>query len=123
MTIEKILVVDDEKELRETISEILEFEGYQVRMAGNGFEALKVIGEFRPDLIVTDIIMPECDGLTLFKEVSRLYWPPIPIAFISGYVGSVVIDEFKKKENFVALFSKPIEIDEILEKIAELKKR
>ncbi len=122
MTIKKILVVDDEKELRETISEILEFEGYTVRIAANGFEALKVIDEFRPELIITDIIMPECDGLTLFKEVSRRYWPPIPIAFISGYVGSVVLDDFKNKENFVAIFSKPIEIDEILQKISELEK-
>ncbi|MEK6628888.1 MAG: response regulator [Bdellovibrionota bacterium] len=121
MIIEKILVVDDEEDLREIISEIFEFEGYKVRTAENGLEALKIMNEFNPDLIVTDIIMPECDGLTLFKELSRLYSPPPPVIFISGYVGSVAIDELKNKENFIAIFSKPIKIDDILNKLNELK--
>ncbi len=122
MTIKKILVVDDEKDLREVLTDILKFEGFETRMAANGLEALKVMNEFYPHLIVTDIIMPECDGLTFFKEVSRLYSPPIPVIFMSGYVGTVIIDELKSKENFVAIYSKPIEMVDLLSKIDELKK-
>lgn len=122
MTIKNILVVDDEKEVRDILADIFQFEGYEVRTASNGIEAFRVMNEFTPDLIISDIIMPECDGLALFREVARQYLPPIPMIFISGYVGTVVIDELKNKENFVAIFSKPLEIEEILKKIEELKK-
>lgn len=121
MTVKKILVVDDERELRDIICEILVFEGFEVRGAADGVEALKVTRDYHPDLILTDIIMPQCDGLTLFKEVLRLYDPPIPFIFISGYVGTVEIDEIKNNKNFVSIFNKPVDIDKVLEKIKSVK--
>lgn len=64
----KILVVDDDVELRRYISSVLS-KYYKVRDAADGKEALKVIGDWHPDIVVSDVVMPEMDGLTLLKRL------------------------------------------------------
>lgn len=122
MKIKSILIVDDDKEVRESLEKIFQLEGYDIRIATNGLEAFAAMNDFAPDLIISDINMPDCNGLVLFNEVFRLYTPPIPMIFLSGYVGTVPIEELSNKENFVAIYSKPVEIDVILKKIEEMKK-
>lgn len=63
----KILVVDDDPAIRENVAEILSAEGYQVHTAENGKVALKTISLINPDIVLTDYIMPEMDGITLCK--------------------------------------------------------
>jgi CheY-like chemotaxis protein len=65
MSAKRILVVDDHEQIRESISEILEIQGYEVKTAINGKDAMDQIGGFQPDLIVTDILMPDMDGYEL----------------------------------------------------------
>ena len=66
-----ILVVDDEPDIRELIKDILEDEGYQVRLAGNGEEARTALAAQNPSLILLDIWMPDIDGISLLKEFKQ----------------------------------------------------
>jgi DNA-binding response OmpR family regulator len=61
-TLMKILVVDDETKIAETVKAYLEAEGYSVCAAGNGVDALRVFREFAPDLVILDLMLPDIDG-------------------------------------------------------------
>ena len=67
----KVLVVDDEKLIRDVIKEYASLENYEIFEAENGTEALKVIDEENIDVIVLDIMMPKMDGYTFFKELKK----------------------------------------------------
>jgi two-component system response regulator MprA len=67
----RILVVDDEPQLRRALERALKLEGYEVATAGDGDEALSVAGEARPDAIVLDVLMPKRDGLDVCRELRR----------------------------------------------------
>lgn len=78
---EKILVVDDEPEIRELISLNLIKSGYQVSVAGNGPQALKMAGELRPDLIILDILLPGLNGFQVCQELRKS--SNVPVLFLS----------------------------------------
>ena len=82
-----ILLVDDESAVREGIRNRTPWERYNFRVvgeAGNGIEALEMIEELHPDVVITDIKMPYLDGMTLIKEIRKSH-PPVTIIIISGY--------------------------------------
>ncbi|MBN1582311.1 MAG: response regulator [Anaerolineae bacterium] len=80
-----ILVVDDEQELCEGICDILELEGYQTRGAHNGQDALEVMRELVPDLIISDIMMPKMDGYAFYEAVRQNdNWLAIPFIFLTA---------------------------------------
>ena len=68
-----LLIVDDEKLIREVIKEYALIEGYKIYEAENGIAALKVIEENNIDVIVLDIMMPKMDGYSFFKEIKKDY--------------------------------------------------
>jgi len=70
----KILIVDDEKDLRELLKLYLEEEGYTVFTAGNGEEGLKITQEAVPDLIISDVLMPKFDGSQFFKKLRETHF-------------------------------------------------
>lgn len=74
---QKILIVDDEKNIRKVIREYLEFEGFLCFEASNGEEAIKMCKENSYDLIVLDIMMPKIDGFTVAKEIRKKQSVPI----------------------------------------------
>lgn len=82
----KILVVDDEPDLRFLLRRLFEGNGHQVAEAGNGHEALEAVRESPPDVVVTDLMMPVMDGTELIR---RLRADPatseIPIAVVTGH--------------------------------------
>ena len=80
-----ILVVDDEKGIRELVKEILEDEGYDVSVADGGEAARKARQAQRPDLILLDIWMPDIDGISLMKEWSESGRPDVPVIMVSGH--------------------------------------
>ena len=83
---EKILVVDDNRDLRELAEAILKMQGYQVLLAEDGKKALTVFESEEVDLIVSDIAMPELDGFGLLEEIrSRENGAAIPFLFLSAY--------------------------------------
>jgi len=83
---EKILVVDDNSDLRELADAILKMQGYQVLLASDGKEAMEIFENEHVDLIVSDIAMPELDGFGLLEEIrSRENGKAIPFLFLSAY--------------------------------------
>lgn len=82
-----ILLVDDESAVREGIRNRTPWERYNFKVvgeAGNGIEALEMIEELHPDVVITDIKMPYLDGMELIKEIRKSH-PPVTIIIISGY--------------------------------------
>jgi len=80
-----ILVVDDEPDIRSTLKEILEDEGYQVEVAQDGATAREAHRHRRPDLVLLDIWMPDIDGITLLKEWVSDSGLPMPVIMMSGH--------------------------------------
>lgn len=78
----KILIVDDDAPIRKFVKANLEARGYQVLMAGDGDEALKVIEAEMPDLILLDIMMPKMDGFQVCHAVRE--WSPTPIIMLTA---------------------------------------
>jgi len=97
----KILVIDDEPEVRETIARILESHGYQVIDAKDGNDGLDVLRDERPDLVITDILMPGCDGLETIMEMRRRA-PNAKIIAISGGGSRGIFDYLDAAQRFGA---------------------
>jgi len=82
----KILIVDDEEEARSVLREILKREGYEVFQAANGEEAIRIVKDNRPDVILLDIRMPVMDGFEVCKRLKeKEETKAIPIITITGY--------------------------------------
>jgi CheY-like chemotaxis protein len=79
----RVLVVDDNVDTRRMVKILLELEGYVVEIAANGREALKVQRERPSQILVTDLFMPEADGLETVQRF-RDDWPEVPVIVISG---------------------------------------
>ncbi|MCK4950267.1 MAG: response regulator [Gammaproteobacteria bacterium] len=78
-----VLVVDDEESVRDMVTKMIEPAGYDVIEAGNGAEACDACKEAPVDLIITDIVMPEKNGIDLIMDVKKEF-PDIPVIAISG---------------------------------------
>lgn len=81
----RLLLVDDDPNLILLVKDYLEFQGYEVATAENGREALDILEQKAPDMIICDIMMPEMDGYALIEKIrqdSRLSW--IPVMFLSA---------------------------------------
>jgi two-component system nitrogen regulation response regulator NtrX len=85
MSATHILVVDDEPDIRETVQDILEDEGFDVSSAENGEAARHALRERRPDLMLLDIWMPDLDGISLLKEWDEDEGLPCPVIMMSGH--------------------------------------
>ena len=79
----RILLVEDEENIRETLKLNLELEGYEVVAVGNGKDVMKVYNDQHFDLILLDIMLPEVDGLQLCEQI-RLSDTDIPIIFLTA---------------------------------------
>ena len=82
MQVSKILVVDDEPEVRKLMEHFLTGRGYQVRLAANGREGLAAIDSFAPDVVLLDMHMPEMDGLETLKELA-VRAPGLPVIMVT----------------------------------------
>jgi DNA-binding response OmpR family regulator len=117
----RILVIDDDVQIREMLRQMLEREGYEVADAPDGKAAMKIQREDPAHLIITDIIMPEKEGLETIKEV-RQEFPEVKIIAISGG-GRIKPEPYLKiAEKFGAryIFTKPVEREELLAAVLEL---
>lgn len=80
----KVLVIDDEDIVRICCSRALSPAGYEVRMAQNGLDGLKMIEEERFDIVLTDLKMPDMDGIEVLRKIKK-EWPEIGVIIITGY--------------------------------------
>ncbi len=112
-----VLVVDDEISVLEMVSGILEDEGYQVVVAENGAAALKLLERTRPDLIISDVMMPEMDGRALCQAVAaNPTLADIPFVFLSASHRSTVEADCQ----FRVFVAKPFDVERLLAMVAEL---
>ena len=70
----KILLVDDDPDIRDAITVILEAQGYEVVTANNGLECFDMLSTEKPELLILDLLMPKMDGFEVFKELKSQKW-------------------------------------------------
>ncbi len=119
----RILVVDDEEQIRVMLTRSLEQEGFEVQTAENGQEGLELVSRYAFDLVITDMIMPVKDGLKFIMELVRDY-PELKILAISGggaikaeryltmagYIGDIAtLEKPFKREALLALVQQQLE--------------
>jgi DNA-binding response OmpR family regulator len=117
----RILVIEDDNVLRETIIEILSNENYKVSGAQNGEEGINIQNIEKFDLIITDILMPNKDGLEVIMNV-RKNFPQTKIIAISGGGRVLAKDYLSIAEKFGSneIIEKPFDISELLNKVSKL---
>lgn len=116
-----ILVVDDDAAFRVAVSRVLGGAGYSVAEAGDGLKAQQVLKSQRPDILVTDIIMPDGDGIELINAVKWRY-PTMRILAISGRgcLGTLDLLKMAAMVGADATLSKPLGTEDLLSRIADL---
>ncbi len=79
-----ILIVDDELSIRNLLVNFLSSLGHHCETAGNGMEAMEQLRQTQIDAVITDVVMPKMDGITLTQEISRRY-PHLPVMVMTGF--------------------------------------
>jgi len=121
----KILIVDDEPDLVEAVSIILESKGYAVAKAYGGVEGLKKVRTENPDLIVLDVMMPDKDGYAVCKELKAdAKYRSIPILLLTAVVSNIPTSRYTQQmgmeteaDDFV---DKPVEPQELVKRVEVL---
>ena len=117
----KILIIDDEEPIRKMLRMLLEKNGYDVMDAHNGIQGVKLFKEHGPDIIITDLIMPDKEGLETIREIKKIN-PNIKIIAMSGggVVDPDIYLDMAKKFGAQYSFAKPVNNDELLSTIKKL---
>ena len=118
----RILIIDDEIQMRQMLKQTLERAGYEVIDAPDGEQGIKLFKQAPTDLIITDLIMPEKDGMETIIELKREF-PDVKIIAISG--GSRAMDprdylQYATQVGVIHTFTKPFDNNELLEVIGQL---
>lgn len=113
----KIIVVDDEPLIRDTLVNILAGEGHEAMAVPDGVSAIKWAGTFRPDAVVTDVAMPGMDGVETAKEIAKLL-PGCRIILFSGQAASSgVIARALAEGCAFEVLAKPVNPGVLIEKL------
>lgn len=113
----KILIIDDEKDIRDSLKDILIDEGYEILLASNATEAKKIKASGKIDLILLDIWMPDIDGLSLLREWSALNEIVCPVIMMSGH-GTIDTAIEATKIGATDFLEKPISLQKLLKTIS-----
>jgi CheY-like chemotaxis protein len=121
MRMRQILVIDDEVGIRRALRTVLELAGYQVREARNGQDALRLWREEESDLVITDIHMPDKDGIETILEL-RAISPDLPIIAVSGSGEKKSRDLLQdaKLSGSIWTMDKPFGLTELLNRVSEV---
>ena len=111
----KILLVDDEQEFVETLSERIRMREHDSDVALNGEQALKKMDDDLPDVVVLDLKMPGMDGMEVLKRIRKAY-PKVQVIMLTGH-GSEKDEEEARKLGAFEYLQKPVEIDTLMKKV------
>ncbi len=114
-----ILVVDDEKNVREGLAKVLEYKGYRTAVAPGASTALEILGDRRFDAVITDLRMPELDGLA-FLQKAKEEWPELHFILMTAY-GEIRSYLDARQYGAVEYFNKPVRIDELIAVLSRLR--
>lgn len=110
-----ILVVEDEPMIRRLFADVLADEGFEVRLACDGLEALEAVGERCPDLVLLDLQMPRLDGLAFLEVLDKACLREFPVIIVSGN------GRAREAAPMVeAVLQKPVDLDVLLQCVARL---
>jgi CheY-like chemotaxis protein len=118
----RILLVDDDDLTRTTVKEMLARAGHEVSEAVNGFEGLQIFSEYPSDLVVTDIFMPEKEGLSTIRDMRQLF-PKVKIIAMSGGIWAMDSDLGLKAATLFGAditFPKPVAKAKLLAAVEDL---
>ena len=107
----KILVVDDQYGIRILLQEVLEREGYHTLLAANGAEALALVANEEPDLVLLDMKIPGMDGIEILANI-RKFNPYLKVVMMTAY-GELDLVKEATSLNAIGHFTKPFDIDEL----------
>jgi DNA-binding response OmpR family regulator len=111
----KILLVDDEQEFVETLSERIKMREHDSEVALDGEQALKKMEDEIPDVVVLDLKMPGIDGMEVLRRIRKAY-PKVQVIMLTGH-GSEKDEEEARKLGAFEYLEKPVEIDKLMKKI------
>jgi CheY-like chemotaxis protein len=119
----KILIVDDERSIADSLAEIIEAAGYEVRRAYSGLEAVETVADFCPNLLLSDVLMPNMNGFELALQV-RKACPTCHLLFFSGQAATAqlaqsFIPTFATLGYRFELLPKPIHPSVLLQKLED----
>jgi len=112
MTESVVLIVDDEEGIRESLSGIFEDEGYNVLTSSSGEEALTILKEQNPELILLDVWLPGIDGVQTLKDIKNMK-PDLPVIMISGH-GNIELAVKATKMGAYDFLEKPLSLERVL---------
>jgi len=117
----RVLVVDDEPSLAELLMLALRYEGWQIRTAANGTDALRTAQEFRPDAVVLDVMLPDMDGLTVLRRL-RAEVGDVPTLFLTAKdaVADRIAGLTAGGDDYV---TKPFSLEEVVARLRSLVRR
>ena len=118
----KIVIIEDDIAIRESLSEILQLNNYEVLAIDNALEIANIIDDFRPDILITDIIMPDKDGIEIIIEIRKKY-PDIILIAISGG-GRIDSESYLNTAKYLganATLKNPFSHDQLLDMIKNIK--
>jgi two-component system response regulator AtoC len=111
----RILIVDDEVDALDLMEELFLKHGYETFTARNGMEALAIINDQEPDILISDMVMPEMDGIKLLEVIGKKY-PDISVIMITAH-GTIETAVETMKKGAKDYILKPLRLDEILAKV------
>jgi len=116
-----ILVIDDDATIQLVFSQFLTSLGHGIMQAENGKKGMSMIQETRPDLVITDIMMPEMDGLEILMQLRSTH-DSVPVIAISGGMRSLPVNFLQQAKLFGAryVFEKPVPLDVLRNAVTEL---
>ena len=111
---QRILIVDDEPQITRVLRRSLTSHGYEIRSAADGESALETFGDWRPDLVITDLSMPNLNGIELCRRLRKLSTVPIVVLSVKGEEKTKVEALDAGADDYV---TKPFGMDELLARI------
>ena len=117
----KVLLIDDEEEFVTTLAERLTLRGFDVKYALDGEGGLAELEQWKPDIVVLDILMPGMSGTEVLRRIKRQF-PDLPVILLSGH-GSVRDAIEGMKHGAVDFLMKPVDINELTAKLRDYLQR
>ena len=116
-----ILIVDDNPSMAAALVDILVLKGFETFMASSGAEALQLLHDHPIDVLLTDVIMPEMDGVSLYRQTRQAY-PRLITILMTAYAADELIQQ-GMAEGIKTVLTKPIDIDFLILLLSTYKKR
>lgn len=117
---QKVLIVDDEKTIADTLGKIFSMQGYEIRVAYSAEESLGIVTQWQPELAIIDVVLPEMNGIDL-AILLRANHPSIHVLLISGQLTTgQLINQAAEQGHKFQIFPKPTPVPELLAGVANL---